>query len=218
MIFQAAVVFALQAAAAQPALNTTPTPWPDPERELRNAGAMDSANSPEARIMMARLAACVVDESPAKVADVLARDFRTTSYRNGLRNLMRSNDGCSRKARLRGTIRMEELPFAAALAETMLGRDAKPLNARLAMAAAGPEAPTYSPSDTIAMCVARSAPDDVAALLGSEPGYPSEIEALGRVEKVARACSGGRKLEISPIGLRSIVATASYRLLASPKT
>jgi hypothetical protein len=203
---------------AQPELDNGPSAWPDHERELRNAGAFDQANTPEARRMMAQLAACVADGSTEKVSDVLKRDFRTSEYRNGLRNLMRANDGCARKAKLRGSIRMEGLPFAAALAEAMLERDEAPLKGRLARAAAGTAAPTYSPSDAVAMCVARSVPDDVSALLASEPGSAEEVVALTKVENVARMCSRGTKLEISPTGLRSIVATASYRMVASQQS
>lgn len=210
--------FAMQAAAPQPVLDNTPSPWPDQERELRTAGAFQADSTPEARLMTARLAECVIETSPDKVADVLTRDFRTTQYRSGLRNLMHANDGCARKAQLRGSIRMEGLPFAAALAEAMLERDATPLNARLARAASGPAAATYSPSDAIAMCVARSVPDDVAALLASEPGSAGEMAEMAKVEQAAALCARGTKMEISPFGLRSIVATASYRLIASQQS
>lgn len=212
-----ALLFAMQAAqpAPKPEMDPAPAPGAESERELRNAWAFDQANTPAARTTMAQLAACVADVSTAKVTEVLSRDFRTTEYRNGLRNLMRANDGCARKVKLRGSIRMEGLPFAAALAEAMLEREATPLNVRLAKAAVGTAAPTYSPSDALAMCVARSVPDDVAALFASEPGSSGETAVLGKVEKVAAMCSRGTKLEISPIGLRSIVATASYRLVAS---
>lgn len=204
--------------AGQPPLDTTPAPWPDQERELRASGALDSVNSREARQTMAAFAACVAAVSPDKVADVLNRDFRTTTYRNGLRNLSSANESCARKVGLRGSLRMANLPFAAALAEVMLKRDPAPLNARLARAAAGPEVATFAPSDAMAMCVARSVPDDVASLLRSEPGSPDETAALGKVEKVATLCARGTKLEISPLGLRSIIATASYRLVASQQS
>lgn len=212
-----ALLFTMQAgppAAPQQPVETTPTPWPDDERELRNAGAFENANSPEARMMMARYAACVVVGSPEKVDEVLMRDFRTTEYRNGFRSLQRANETCARKVGLRGSLRMATLPFAAALAEEMLERDAAPLKMRLAKAAAGPAVPTYAPSDAITMCAARSVPDDVAALLASQPGSAEEGTALATVETAAAMCGRGAKLEISPTGLRSIVATASYRLLA----
>lgn len=216
MIF-ASLLLAMQAAQPAP-VDTSPNPWPDDEAELRNAGAFDSVSSPAARITMAKVAACVADVSTEKVTDVLSRDFRTTEYRNGLRNLMRANDACARKVKLRGSLRMTGLPFAAALAEVMLERDPAPLNRRLARAASGPALATYGPSDAIAMCAARSVPDDVAALLASQPGSPEETAALGKVEKVTAMCSRGAKLEITPIGLRSIVTTASYRLVAGQKS
>ena len=212
-----ALLFAMQAA-AQPPLETTPSPWPDDERELRNAGAFDQVNTPEARQMMARYAACLVGGSSEKVADLLTRDFKSGEDRSGVRSLQRANETCSRKIGLRGSLRMADLPISAALAEELLRRDPTPLNVRLAKAAAGEPAPTYSPSDQVAMCVARSVPDDVAALFASEPGSPAETAELGKIEKVAAMCGRGMKLEISPIGLRSIVATASYRLIASQQS
>jgi hypothetical protein len=212
------ILLALQPAPAQPALDNTPAPWPDDEREMGMVDAYSADSKPEARLTMARYAACVADASTAKVADVLTRDFRTTEYRNGLRNLSRANEGCARKVGLRGSLRMANLPFAAALAEDMLRRDPAPLNARLAKAATGAEAATYAPSDAVAMCIARSAPDEVAGLLSSAPGTPDEQGALAKVAPIAAMCSRNAKLEISPIGLRSIVATASYRLLAAQES
>lgn len=221
MIFYA-LLLAMQSASPPPPplrdADPRPAEWSDQERELRNAGAFDGVNTPEARMTMARYAACIVAGSPEKVADVLMRDFRTTEYTNGVRSLQRANETCSRKIGLRGSLRMANLPIAAALAEELLKRDPAPLNARLARAAAGPAVETYAPSDAVAMCVARSVPDDVALLLASEPGSASETEALGKVEKVAAMCARGAKLEISRMGLRSIVATASYRLIASQKS
>ncbi|WP_432770641.1 MAG: hypothetical protein HEQ22_07880 [Sphingopyxis sp.] len=196
-------------------MDTTPAPWPDPERE--KDGAIYKAG-PEARQTMARYAACIADGSPDKVADVLTRDFRTTEYRNGLRNLSRANEGCARRTGLRDTLRMNNLPFAAALAEVMIERDTAPLNARLAKAASGKEAPTFAPSDKVAMCVARSTPDDVAALFASEPGSDGEEQAAAKLLPVADMCGQGVKVEASVTGLRSILATASFRLLAAQES
>jgi len=198
-----------------PALDMTPTPWPDPERE--RDGAIFKAD-PEARATMARFAACVTEKSPEKVVETLNRDFRTTEYRIGLRNLARNNEGCARNAGLRDRLRMNNLAFAAALAEVMLERHAAPLNARLAKAAAGKEAPTYAPSDKVAMCVARSTPDDVAALFASEPGSADEEKAAGKLMPVVKLCGQGAQIEASVTGLRSIIATASFRLLAAQES
>ena len=86
------------------------------------------------------------------------------------------------------------------------------------MAATGEALETYAPTDAIAMCVARSIPDEVAALLSSEPGSEGEFVAIKAVQLVAGMCSRGEKLEISTTGLRSIVATATYRLLAAQES
>ena len=200
--------------AQSPAVDPRPAPWPDPEREMPGGGFVDAGPTAEARQAMTRFGACVAEESTEKVASTLVRDFRTREFRNALSNLARANEGCARRAGLRGTLRMEGLPFAAALAEAMLFRDPSPLNARLAKAAIGPARPSYSPSDAIAMCVAKSTPDDVAALFATDPGSDAEEAAIVKVEQVAKLCGKDTKLELSATGLRSIVATASYRLVA----
>lgn len=212
------ILLALQPAPAQPSLDTTPAPWPDDERELGMVDAYSTDKDGQARRIMAAYAACVADGSTDKVAEVLRRDFRTSEYRNGLRNLSRANEGCARKVGLRGSLRMANLPFAAALAEEMLRRDPAPLKIRLAKAASGRVVPTYAPSDAVAMCVARSAPDEVAILFGTAPDSAEEEAALAPIETVAAMCSRDARLEISAVGLRSIVATASYRLLAAQES
>ncbi|MGX5711307.1 hypothetical protein ACWKWJ_01260 [Sphingopyxis terrae subsp. ummariensis] len=214
--FAFALLAAAQGAPSSVPLDNTPTPWPDPERE--KDGAVFKAADPVARQTMARYAACVADASPEKVAEVLKRDFRTSEYGNGLRNLSRANEGCARRVGLRSTLRMQGLPFAAALAEVMIERDAPPLNARLAKAASGKEAPTYAPSDKVAMCVARSAPDEVAALFATEPGSTDENTAADKLMPVVRLCGQGAQVEASVTGLRSIIATATFRLLAAQES
>lgn len=218
----ASLLLMLQAAPpppAQPPLDTVPAPWPDPEREMGRGDALVvPTDEVEARRTMASFADCVVAASSAKVADVLVRDFRTTEYRNGLRNLSRDNQACARKVGLSGRMRMGNLPFAGALAEEMLGTDAQPLLRRLSMAALGPAATTYSWTDGVAMCMARGAPQAVAQLFDTAPGSAEERTALAGLKPVADICAGGeRKFEASALGLRSMLATATYRLLAAQK-
>lgn len=209
------ILLALQPAPTQRA-EPFPAPWPNPEREMPSGEIMArEADAGEARRTMIRYAACVAERSPGKVHELLVQDFRTTSYRNGLRNLSRNNEGCARSAGLRGTLRMDSLPFAAALAEEMIRRGEEPLNVRLAKAATGQRVETYAPSDAIAMCVARSAPDDVAGFMQTAPGSREEAAAATTVMGVANLCSRDAKIDIGPEGLRAIVATAAYRLLAA---
>lgn len=216
----ASLLLALQAAPqpVQPA-EPFPAPWPDPEREMgRGDAPVVNTDDVDARRTMASFAECVVAGSPAKVADVLVRDFRSTEYRNGLRNLSRDNEGCARKVGLVGRMRMGNLPFAGALAEEMLGADSQPLLKRLSMAALGPNATTYSWTDSVAMCMARGAPQPVAQLFDTAVGSGEEKVAVAGLKPVADICAGGAgKFEASALGLRSMLATASYRLLAAQK-
>jgi hypothetical protein len=211
----------LLAAQPVPAQNAEPfpAPWPDPEREMPGDGAMTpERNGLEARQTLTRYAACVARQSPEKVASLLQQDFRTTAYQNGLRNLSRANEGCARQVGLRGSMRMNGLPFAGALAELMLRQGPEHLNKRLAKAIGRRKVETFGPSDQIAMCTVRSAPDDVAALFATDVGTTAEATASKKVEAVAKLCSKSVKLETTTDGLRAIVATASYRLLAGQES
>lgn len=180
--------------------------------------AAPEAADPAARMVMASFATCVAQVSPDKVSDVLTRDFRTTEYRNGLKNLVRANEGCASRVGLKGRLAGSNLAMAAALAEVMIERDASPLNARLAKAASGKEAATFAPSDKVAMCVARTTPDEVATLFGTEAGSDGETRAVAALQPAVTACGPDVALETSPFGLRSILATASFRLLAAQES
>ena len=168
--------------------------------------------TPAARQVLSDFAECVVRYSPEKAHSVLTMDFRTRAYRNALRAIAGVNRDC---LRIRGTMRASGLPFAAAMAEELLRQSATPLNAQL-VRAAGTEAPTYSPSDQVAMCIARSDPDNVAALVASTIASPAEEQAARSLELATKRCSPpGVSLDVDSYGLRSILATASYRLLAT---
>ena len=172
--------------------------------------------SPRERAAIAEFGRCVVKESPTKARSVLTSDFRTTEYRDGLRVLAKVNEGCFRK---RGKMRAGGLPFAAAMAEAMILKSEVPLNIRLARAGIGKTAPTYAPSDAVAMCVARSVPDQVAALFATPIASDAETKAAADLSTAVRLCSPkGVIVDIAPYGLRAILATASYRLLAAQES
>lgn len=163
---------------------------------------------------MATFGQCVARTSPDKTRSVLARDFRTPSYTRELKALAELNRDC---LQAKGRMRANGLPFSAALAEAVLKSDASPLNMRLARAATGKQALTFAPSDAIAMCVARSAPDEAAALFDTAIASNDETDATARLAPVARLCAQrvGAALDVEPFSLRSILATASFRLLAA---
>jgi hypothetical protein len=214
-----ALLAAAQAPEPAPQTDNTPTPWPERDRGFGPGVDRVEASDSGARQTLARYAVCVAAKSPDKVADLLTQDFRQSSYGNGLRNLVRANEGCARQVGSRGErLSGQNLPFAAALAEAMMAREAAPLKTRLAKAAAGKEAATYAPSDKVAMCVARSTPDEVAALFATEVGSDGEEQAATKLLPVVKLCAQDVKLETSVAGLRSIVATASFRLLKAQES
>ena len=183
---------------------------------------VEPSNTPEGRTALASFAGCIARSSPEKVHDALTRDFRTPEYRRELQVLTKINHDCLRdweglQRYRRITLRAGGLPFAAALAESMLKRSEVPLNVRL-LRAARIETPTYAPSDRIAMCIARSDADNVAALLNAPIDSETETEAARALNPALRACSQGTSIVLEPYGLRAILATASYRLLAAQES
>ena len=216
------LLLAMQAAPqAGPQIDYTPKPWPEPGREVDIVDGYSTDSSATARKTLAGFADCVAAASNGKASELLQRDFRSASYRSGLTALSRNNEGCARQAGLSGKMRMATLAFAGALAEGMIERQGKPVNALLARAAAAPAAPTYSFTDTVAMCVVRSAPDQVATLFASDVASDAEtaaITALGQPAALcARAAEAKKPLSISPAGLRAMLATAAFRSIASLK-
>ena len=169
--------------------------------------------SPTERAAIADFGRCVAKESPGKAHSVLTSDFRTKGYRDGMKVLAKVNEGCFKQ---RGRMRAGGLPFAAAMAEAMMMKGEGPLNVRLARAGIGKAAPTYAPSDAVAMCVARSVPDQVAALFAAPIASEAETRAASDLSVAVKLCAPKDvSVDMQPYGLRAILATASYRLLAA---
>lgn len=162
-----------------------------------------------ARVAMARYGACVADHSPDKAGEALLMDFRTPQYRNRMRMLSENNRACFGR---RGVMRGSQLLFAGAIAERLLDKGQGPLNVRLARAASAPAIESRSATDAVAICIARSMPDQVAALLQSEVASDGEAAAAAEVEALVPRCwQGNRPLEVTREGLRAMLATATYR-------
>ena len=213
-----AFLFAMQAQSAPPVSDPRPTPWPEPERELRLAGKFEDANSPQARRELEEWAGCVARKNPGEAGRVLAMDFTSGAYGRALRMLSESDRDC---VRFRGTIRSAGLLFAGELAETLLESDDNPMVRRLTLAAALPAAQSYSFTDKVAICVVRSVPNDVAGLFATTRGSAEEtgvLEALATPMAMCAQAAGAKKqLAVNPAGLRAMLATASYRSVADRK-
>lgn len=179
------------------------------------AEALDEIHSrgeKPARPVMARYGSCVADRSRDKAAEALRMDFTTNSYRSRMQALSKNNHDCFGR---RGSMRGSTLLFAGFIAERLLSDDATPLNVRLARAAARPAPASYAPSDTMAICLVRSLPDQVAALFATRVESPEETAAVAQIAPLAPRCApDGKTIEITPDGLRAVLATAAYRSLA----
>lgn len=162
---------------------------------------------------------CIADENPERVGKALARDFTSREYRSEMLALAKTRVSSRCFQAMPGEYRRIELgglPFAGGLAERMMEQDAQPLLTRLTRAVVGKIPETYSPTDTIAMCTVRGAPQQVAALFATPSSSSEEDKALAALAPVVDICAAeGRKLEASALGLRSMLATASFRLLAA---
>jgi hypothetical protein len=191
-----------------------PTAFRDTFEEIERNQLLES---PASRKALAVFARCVIEHDAVRIGAVLNRDFRTSTYRKALDRVNQTNRDCMARTG-HTSMRLGSLPLAAALSEELIERDATPLNVRLARAAAGKTPELYGPSDAIAMCVAKSAPDDVARLFSTEPDSDVEKAASDKIIPVLGACATAVRvpgIQTSPFGLRSIVATAAYRLLAA---
>lgn len=220
-----AIVLALQAASPTSA-QLPPAPWPQPLEEnaeeqnallKAQAGKSGAArlSTPQARQTAQRFGYCVADNSPVKAAQTLAIDFTSREYRRSLDVLVQNNAGCFGK---RGRLRGNSLLFAGAIAERLLTREPSPLNARLARAATSSAKPV-TPSDAIAMCVVRSAPDETATLLQSQIASEDEVQAADKLDFVVARCTTAiAPMTVSADGLRAMLATAAFRTLQTGAT
>lgn len=161
---------------------------------------------------------CIADEQSDTARALLALDFRTDEYHSGLVRLAdtRVSSECfDAMPRAYRRIELGGLPFAGGLAERLIEQDDTPLLTRLNLAA-GTEAAAYGRSDAMAMCMVRGAPHLVAVLFDTPINSAEELQAIATLMPIANAClPEGRGLEGSPLGLRSILATAAFRLLAA---
>ena len=173
----------------------------------------------EQRAAVAAWATCIADENTDTARDLLVRDYRSDGYKLGMKALAQTRvsqecfDAMPRRYR---QMRLGGLPFAGGLAERLIEQDAEPLLTRLSMAVIGPEAETFSYTDEVAMCAVRGAPDIVARLFATEVETPDEQASFAALAPVVAYCTKDRTpVEASPLAMRSMLATASFRLLAA---
>ena len=225
MIIAVALVAAVLPAAAWAQLNTSedpPTSFRDTREEAeRNISlGQNAASERSARLAVEAFGKCVAERHAGEAHRLLTMDFTSTGYRTGLRLLSREAErSCARDSVGRGNaMRSANLLFAGAVAEALLESQAEALNVRLARSA-GTKVESYAPSDAVAQCLARSLPDQASALLATEPASAEEVAAarplLDATPACARAAGIASRVELSVSAARAMIATASYRLIAT---
>lgn len=173
------------------------------------APALPSESEREARVGLQRAGTCLARRQPLRVSTTLRLDYRDAEYRRTLQELPRAFEDCFP----RGRTSASNLLLAGALAEALIEEGEGPLNARLAAAAQSPAVPR-SATDQIAMCVTRSAPDDVANLFATEVSTPEEVAARQNLQLAVSLCTrGGPELRANIEGFRAMLATAAFRLI-----
>jgi hypothetical protein len=205
-----ALVAAPMAFAQQQAQTPAPLPSGDPRTSGSDAPDEDLLPARTGVPATARFGVCVADASPGKARDALTMDFTSPAYRRAMDVLIQNNGQCFGR---RGQFRGSRLLLAGRMAERLLTRETMPpLNARLARAAMTPAVPARSENDAMAICIVRSAPDEVATLLSSDVASPAEKAAIDTLLPIAPRCWQGKgQLTLNPIEFRASVATAAFR-------
>lgn len=173
--------------------------------------------SPEALRQLQTYASCLAWKRPAKVRAVLAMDFTSETYRRELMELGsssptgRNRNNCAAAGRLR----MGGLMLAGALAEAVIRTDyPRPPSAVLPADWSGNPVTARAPSEAVALCLVQKRSDAVRVVLASEPGSPSEVQALQQIAPDLPACIGkGQEVRFTKPTLRATLATALYRAL-----
>jgi hypothetical protein len=180
--------------------------------------AVPGANTRASRVALEQWAGCVARDNAGEAARVLTMDFTSPAYQRALKTLSLESRDC---IRFQGKLRAGGLLFAGEMAEALLEQPGEAVVARLARAAAGAAARSFSFTDKVAICTVRSAPNEVAALFATGRDTAAETAALGQVSAVmglcAKAAEATKPLSINPAGLRAMLATAAFRSVEAAK-
>ncbi len=176
----------------------------------RQSRAIQDPTQPEARNALVEASACVVKSSPGEAANLLRMDFRSKSYKDKMQRLAYNNVKCFNERWMRA----HGLLVAGDLAEHLLSNSSKKINVRLASLSQTVSLTPRSPTDAVAICVARSDPNGVARLFSTKVVSSEETAAAEALSIAMNRCNvKGIKMSVSPAGLRAMVATATFRLL-----
>lgn len=166
---------------------------------------------------------CIADENTEEVSALLLMDFTSEEYSEQIDDLSerRISSSCfNALPRRYRRIELGGLPFAGGLAERLITTQGnEPLLNRLAMASIGKEAQVFTYTDAVSNCVVRGAPHLAAGLFESSIASDEETALLEQIRSVFDVCTrGATPIEAGPLGVRSLLATASFRILAAQQS
>jgi hypothetical protein len=185
------------------------------ERAERDRAAA-KPNDHAARVALEKWAGCIARRSQGEATRILTMDFTTPAYTRAQKMLAQDSGTCIRD---NSSLRGDGLLFAGEMAEALLENGSVPIGTALAKAAGGPVTSGFSFTDKVAICVARSVPNDVAALFATARDSAAETSAINALATPMGMCATAAKarkpLSISPAGLRAMLATATFRSIHS---
>ena len=159
---------------------------------------------------------CVVTLAPKNVEKVLGEDFRTNAYRKDLQAIADYH-----QCLLAGRLRANPVLMAGFMAEAILKKrlTVATVVQSVAYRADRPILPARDEGEVIALCVARTAPAQIWALLGTKPGQMEEAGAVAHLTPLVADCTkAGVNAKFNKPGLRAILALAMRRLAANNGT
>ena len=163
-------------------------------------------------------AACMVDRYGPGVRRLLALDYRGRAYDSALNTLAREGSRCLPFAF--GQLRSAGVLMAGAFAEKLLPRAlaGSRLADRVAYDPSRPPVTARDDGEYLALCVVRTMPDEVMALLATRPASEEERAAIGVLRPRLGPClRAGAAARINAPGLRAILALAAYRLVSQQR-
>lgn len=168
------------------------------------------ANQAHDREALRGWARCLVSRHTRQVNDLLAADFMSEVHDRLMRRLAEGSL-CGTP----GSIRANGVLIRGELAEQMLARriHRRPLAQLTAYRPDRPAIAARVPSEVLALCTVREAPQPVSALLATSPASAEERSALAALRpQVAQCLPVGERATFNAAGLRAILALGAYRL------
>ena len=181
---------------------------PLPAQASQSSAASQDYGAEDVRTLVT-FSRCAALRRPGEAEAVLALDYRQDAYDRAARELASRSAAC----RPDGRLRFSRILFAGGLAEERLSTllNGADLRSRVAPAQT---VEARDSTEAIGLCLVRSDPAGVAALLATAPASPDEYRAVRTLTpRVADCVTSGQIARLSQPSLRAIASIAAYRLV-----